>query len=58
MEHVEDLIASTAFPERPSNPADEAAIERLFTAAQGSESEMARLLLAEEAGGRPLAPGR
>jgi hypothetical protein len=48
LEHVGILILTTAWPERPSDPADEPVIERLLTVTGGSESRMAELLLAED----------
>ena len=47
-EHVSIMILTTAWPDRPSDPADEPVIERLMAAARGSESRMAELLLAED----------
>ena len=41
------MILTTAWPDCPSDPADEPVIERLMAAARGSESRMAELLLAE-----------
>ena len=46
--HVNVLILTTAWPDRPSDPADEPVIERLLQASDGSESRMAELLLAED----------
>jgi hypothetical protein len=48
MEHVAILILTTAWPDRPSDPADEPVIERLLQASGGTESRMAELLLAED----------
>jgi hypothetical protein len=48
LEHVDILILTTAWPERPSDPADEPVIERLLAVIGGSESRMAELLLAED----------
>lgn len=47
VEHVGILVMTTSWPERPSDPADEPAIERLLQASGGSESGMAELLLAD-----------
>ena len=41
LEHVGILILTTAWPERPSDPADEPMIERLLAVTGGSESRMA-----------------
>ena len=48
IDHVNVLILTTAWPDRPSDPADEPVIERLLQASDGSESRMAELLLAED----------
>jgi hypothetical protein len=47
MEHVEQEMDATSFPERASHPADEPVIERLLAAGDRAERRMALLLLEE-----------
>jgi hypothetical protein len=42
---LEDLVDTTGHPDRPTAPEDQALIEQLLTAADGSEHTMAQLLL-------------
>jgi hypothetical protein len=48
VEHVDILVMTTSWPERPSDPADEPVIDRLLRASGASESRMADLLLAND----------